>query len=466
MTAASPVRHSIAARLTLGLVLISLAVFPAVGAFLYWALARQLETAERHEIEGKVNVVRHFLDEVRQPSDLSGLHHHLDDMLIGHERLRIWLVSDDGTLLYGGAKRPRTQDDAGDLVVWREDGVRLRGQSVDLQPGPVIPRVELLIGYDSRERYLLLADYRRTILAVCGVGLLLTIVLSVGVTRRGLRPIVRLSREASALTPDALAVRLDSNGIAMELGTLVDSFNRVLDRVETAYRQLEAFNADVAHELRTPLATAVTGLEIALARPRTNEELREALDESLHSLREIARMVNDMLFLARADRNLPLDDAQEIEVGRQSRIAAEALLPALSQRNLQLVVSGTAWASANPALVQRAVANLVANATRFALDGSTITLAIDQAGPWVRVAVRNLGESIPPELLPLVFERFVRGDASRSGEAHHGLGLAIVRAVARLHGGATFASSKEGVTEVGFSLPGIDFVDPITGSPR
>lgn len=450
-------RYSLAARLTLGLVLVAVLVIPAVGSILYWALARQLEAAEVKEVQGMVEVVRHVLDKAQGPEDLAGLRQHLDDMLIGHERLRIWVISAEGTLLYGGPSLPKTQIVDGILTVWREDGVPLRGHSVTLDVGSLVPRANLLAGYDSRERYRLLADYRQVTLTVSAIGLLFTVALSVAVNRRGLRPIVRLSQEAAALTPDNLSMRLDSQGIAYELGALVDAFNRALGRVEAAYHQLDAFNADVAHELRTPLASAVIGIEVALARPRSSEELTQSLRETLEGLTSMSSMVNDMLFLARADRDAPLDGAEEIELARHSQIAAAGLSGTLSERDQALVVTGSAWASANPALVQRAVANLVANAIRFAPVGSIIEVDVDQRGPWVYLTVRNHGETIAASLLPRMFERLVRGDAARSGESHHGLGLAIVHAVARLHGGATFARSADGVTEVGFSLPAVKY---------
>lgn len=453
-------RHSLAARLTLGLALISLVVFPVVGSLLYRTLARQMATAEQQEIEGKADIVRHFLEEVRQPGDLLSLRHHLDDVLIGHGRLRLWLIAEDGTLLYGGTERPRTQRHGEGLIIWREDGVPLRGEALRLEAGQVVPAGELLIGYDSRERHQWLASYRQAVLAVCGLGLLLTVTLSSWITRRELRPIVRLSREAAALSTDALSERLSAHGIAVELRVLVDSFNRVLDRVEMTYRQLESFNADVAHELRTPLATLVTGLEVTLARRRANEEMKEALQESLEGLNEMAGMVNDMLFLARADRNMALEETEPVDVGEQSEVAARALSGLLSERYQRLQVEGAGRAMANPALLRRAVSNLVANAVRFGASGSTITIAIETTQPRVRVTVRNMGEAIAPEVLPRIFERFVRGDTARSGQSHHGLGLAIVGAVARLHGGETFARSQNGITEIGFTLRAAEGGEP------
>ena len=451
---AASTARSITFRLTMAVGTVGLVVFLAVGALLYWALRHQLEAARAHDVDGKADVVQHFLAEVRRPEGLSDLRHHLDDMLIGDGELRVWLVSRTGEMLYGGPRRPRTQaSDGGRLTIWREDGVALNGVALAVDGSAAIPAAELLIGVDTRADERLLAAYLGALAALCGLGVVAIAVLGAWIARRELAPVRRLSLEAAALRPEALSRRLTHQGVAQELEDLVHSFNRALDRVQAAYDHLEAFSADVAHELRTPIAAMINGAEVALSRPRTVQELRETLGANLESLRELGAMVNDMLFLAQADRGVPAASLEWTELSELAAQVVDYFDAVLEERQQRVEVMGTARALANPALVRRALSNLLGNATRYTAAGDCITIALCPLETAVRISVRNPGPGIRPDQLPRLFERFFRVDAARSrSDEHHGLGLSIVRAVALMHGGQAFARSEHGVTEVGFTI--------------
>jgi two-component system heavy metal sensor histidine kinase CusS len=128
----------------------------------------------------------------------------------------------------------------------------------------------------------------------------------------------------------------------------------------------------------------------------------------------------------------------------------------LEESNLHLRVEGDATLPVDASLVKRAISNLLGNAARFAHPGSTVVVRLGQSGEAdrVQVLVQNDGEPIAEQALPRLFDRFFRGDASRccDAEQHHGLGLAIVAAIARMHDGRTVAQSAEGVTRIGFTL--------------
>jgi two-component system heavy metal sensor histidine kinase CusS len=429
-------------------------VLSAVAVLLLWALERELDRAQQQELDGKVDVVRHFLDEVHQPKDLLQLRHHLDDVLIGDGQMRIWLVTDDGVVIYGGRQRPRTEPLSRSAArVWREDGLPMEGRLVRLAATAVLPSSELIVAVDTREQDRLLANYRRTLAWVCGLGVALMVLLASGLARRALKPVARLSSEAAAISAEDLSVRLSAVD-TVELAPVVTSFNDALDRVAAAYEHLEAFSADVAHELRTPLATLIHATEVTLARPRPATELADVLGAQLEQLRELASMVNDMLFLAKAEHGHGGVEAVDVDLGEQARVVADYFEAALEERRQSLVVQGQARVKGNAALLRRALVNLVGNAIRYTEAGGQIAIALDAVPEGVRVAVRNPGPPIDPQALPRLFDRFYRAEPSRqrTGE-HHGLGLAIVRAVVTMHGGKTFARSAEGATEVGLVLP-------------
>jgi len=375
------------------------------------------------------------------------------------------VVTDGGKPLYGGKTRPRIEAEGnGRWTIWREDGVPLTGKRSRTTATSLMPASELIIGVDTRDAENLLARFRNTMVGLLTVALLLVAGLVTWVTRKELGAVRRLSVEAAAIAPDALSRRLDSKGVAAELHVLAQSFNQTLDRLQAAYEDLESFSANVAHELRTPLAVMISGAEVTLSRSRSAEEFAETLASNLEELRALAAMVNDMLFLAQADRGETRYSRHSVDLAAQALQVVEYFDATLAERRQTARVVGAATTRANPALVRRALVNLLSNAVRYAPEGAMLTIKLVDAERGARVSVINPGLPIDAALLPRLFDRFVRGDAARQrhGE-HHGLGLAIVRAVARLHGGETFVGCEAGLTEVGFSFAAPDEVaeDPI-----
>ena len=447
-------RTSIVGRLTLLLGLVALTVFGAVGTLLHWSLERELLRAERIELEGKADVVQHYIDEVQKPDDLQDLRHHLDDALIGNGSLRVWIVDNGGQALYGGAGAPATRVLAsGALSIVREDGVVLSGLRYVLRPGSAIPSATVLIGLDTRQRKALMRAHDQTTILVCVLGVVVTIGLSILIARRGLAPLRSLSGEAAGIDAGALSQRLSTRSDSRELVPLVDSFNHALDRLEEAYRRLEGFSADVAHELRTPLAILISGTEVALSRDRPVAELQEVLASHLEDLRALASMVNDMLFLARADRGELAENLVPVSLRSEALVVADYLEASLEDGGHILRVDGDVQARVNPPLLRRALVNLVTNAARYTPTGEVIVVRLEAAEGSPRVSVSNPGPPIPKETLRRMFDRFWRSDAARAKSSEgHGLGLAIVRAVALMHGGETFAVSSAGTTTVGFTV--------------
>jgi len=272
----------------------------------------------------------------------------------------------------------------------------------------------------------------------------------------GLSPLHKLVEQTRRVHALRLDRRLDGSEQAEELQPLIAQFNALLDRLDVAYRQMEAFNADVAHELNTPLATLISSCELALRRPRGAEELCDVLASNLEDLQRMAGIVNDMLFLSNAERGLP---ARRARVPRLALLAAEVVEfheAALLEAGLRSKVLGDAAASVDAPLLRRALSNLLGNATRYARPGSCVEVqvrALEQ--DRVELSVTNEGAVLQTEDLLRWFDRFYRADPARSqADRNHGLGLAIVAAIARMHGGEVFADSAQGVTRIGLRIAG------------
>jgi len=448
--------RSISLRLTVALSVIALFVFAAAGVLLHRALARELLQSGHEELRGKIEVVQHFVEEVRPTRDIAALRHRLDDLLIGHKEFRVWLQSSDGTVAYGGVPATMTQrlDAPGHLRIVREDGVPMDAIDATLSDTAPWPALELRVAIDSRPREQLLATYRNAVIVVCVLGVLLSIGLSALATWYDLAPVKRLSIEAAKITPSSLSLRLSDSNVDKELRGLVGTLNTVLDRLESAYRQMEAFNADVAHELRTPLATLISGTQLALAPDTPAQELRAALASNLEDLEQLKALVNDMLFLARADQGDRARDLEQTDLAAEADKMIEYCAPILADSRVEAVREGSASALCNRSLIRRALVNLLSNAIKHTGPEQRIVTRLETAGDRVQVSVFNPGPPIPPHVAARMFDRFFRADEvrARAGESH-GLGLAIVRAIAHMHGGSVFVEPQAGGNCVGMDLP-------------
>jgi two-component system heavy metal sensor histidine kinase CusS len=287
--------------------------------------------------------------------------------------------------------------------------------------------------------------------------------------RRLLQPLRELAAQTRAISPQRLDHRLALADPAEELQPWITQFNALMTRVGQAYAQLEGFNADVAHELRTPIAALMGHVEVALSRERPAAELRETMALVLEELQQMSSLIDDMLFLSHADRGA----RARRSTPRSLRPLAEQVIEyhegVLDEAGVRAEVVGQAQLAVDEALVRRALSNLLANAARYAERGSTVRVTIEMPAvasdcdPRVRFSVENRGAAIDAEVLPRLFDRFFRAELARTAcqQHHHGLGLAIVAAVARMHGGSTFAESTGGVTCIGFELCG----EAVSSSP-
>ena len=372
----------------------------------------------------------------------TSLAHRLDDYLMGHPDLALTLQGPDGALVYErnfptGVADPRT-----------------RRFVVDTAAGTAgTSTIEGILRLDTQVDRELLSVIGLTLVASAIGG---AIVVSAGgylLVRMGLRPVQQLVDQTRALTASTLHRKLDGASQPTELSPLVEQFNRLLERLDGAYEQLESFNADVAHELAAPLSTLILSSENALRKSRDIESLREVLRANLEDLHRLAGIVRDMLFLSQADRGALARRAPVESLARVARLVADFHEAGAGDAGLAIAVHGDAAGDLDVALIQRALSNLLGNALRFARPESTIGICIQARGEWIDLTVRNEGPAVAAEHLARLFDRFYREDLARAeADQHHGLGLAIVAAIARMHGGRTQAASDQAGTRIGLVL--------------
>ena len=284
--------------------------------------------------------------------------------------------------------------------------------------------------------------------------MVLAALLGFWVARIGLKPLGKLSDEAQKLAPPKLSGRLQLSPLPPELSQFVNSFNATLDRVEQAYSRLGSFNADVAHELRSPLTNLIGQTQVALTRGRSAEQYFEVLQSNLEELERLRSIINDMLFLASADQGSKATKLIESSLADEVATTLDYLDFILEDAQVEVRVHGDALVQIEKAHLRRALINLLSNAVQHTAPGQVIDVQIEIQEQQVAIGVTNPGEAIASEHLPRLFERFYRVDASRSNSgANHGLGLAIVKAIALMHGGDVFVRSEGGGNTFGITLP-------------
>jgi len=456
-------RRSITTRLVVMFALAALATFALIGAALYNVLGHELTRHQDDDLNTNLQNIRYSIERIGDAERWARVQAKMDTLTPADGRVRFWVLSDDPRFQYGKGldefERIYQDADGRGTISLPQHGHSYRTLAMRIAPLAQRPAVRLIVGVDVGPFGQTLRAFLIALALLSLSAVLLVMLLGYWIARVGLQPLQRLSNEAQALRPNALSQRLQGAQLPVELSDLANAFNGALDRLEGAYQQLEAFNADVAHELRTPLANLIGGTQVALARPRGAPELRDALQSNLEELERLRSIINDMLFLARADQGEAAIGLAEVVVAQEVEKTIEFFEFVLDESGTTVQIDGEAQARAtiNVALFRRALSNLLQNAIEHSVPGSRLAVRIAQQADAVWVSVSNPGATIAAAHLPRLFDRFYRVDASRHDDGTHrghGLGLAIVKAVANMHGGAVSAMSAGGMTTVAFSVPG------------
>lgn len=410
-----------------------------VCAVVYGVTRWSFQLKQEEEFERHSDLVRHVVAETRAPPNPDALRHKLDDYFQTHPDIQVVLSAGDREIYRSKRPGPHGQSISKSLGL---DGLTFEEKPVQLQ-----------LQIDSSSDDLLLQRLAWTLIAAAGLGSLGVALSGFLIVRRGLRPLKQLAAQTAAIGPNKPGARIDPVSYASEVQPWIGQFNALLNRVESAYAQLEAFNADVAHELRTPLANMMAQVEIELAQVRPVEALREAMSSQLEEAQRLSTIVTDMLFLSKADRGAQARRGSAVGMAAEVAAVGEFHEAELDAALLSLRIDGDAIVQVDAGLLRRAVSNLLSNAIRYAKPNSLVCVVIEHRDKMVHLAVVNRGDTIDATALPRLFERFYRADIARSSSSsHHGLGLSIVAAIARMHGGNPFAESSKGVTRIGFTL--------------
>ena len=240
-----------------------------------------------------------------------------------------------------------------------------------------------------------------------------------------------------------------------ELIDLATAFNDMLARLEGSFRRLSDFSSDLAHELRTPVSNLMTQTQVALSQARSADKYREVLYSNLEEYDRLARMIADMLFLAKADNGLIVPSSEMVDLAAETHGLFDFYGALAEEQGVGLALSGAGVIRGDRLMIRRALSNLLSNAIRHTPRDASVTVHIERRdSSEIRLTVQNPGENIEPEHLPRLFDRFYRVDPSRHKASEGaGLGLAITKSIAEAHQGTIQAYSSNGSTRFAITFP-------------
>lgn len=341
-------------------------------------------------------------------------------------------------------------------TIWKADDgriYRLLLASIPLPPSAAVAQgtssVLVAFAYDMTQTRQLIAHELEIFVATLLIGALLASALGVWMARRIVAGPMRLAAAANRISARPMSERLSVESTPTELVESTHAFNRMLDRLEGAFKRLSEFSSDLAHDLRTPINNLLGEAQVALARPRTAEEYRAVLESAVEDYERISRLIENMLFLARADDPQAAIHRRALEL-RPLLERGRGYFEVLAEERgvgLEIELQGSpqhVWA--DETMFLRALGNLLSNALRYAPGGTVVIVAANvHDGGGCTLEVSNDGPPIAPQHQARIFERSFRVDESRAGSASNsGLGLAIVKSIMDLHGGTASVISGPG----------------------
>lgn len=451
-------RLSLTARLSLMFMLAVTGVLAAAGLFFNQLSQHHFNELDSHTLEEKVHASRGILGGLQDLAQFERLQPQLQALLGGHSELVAYIFDDSGRLYPRREEAPQISPTLRQLALQedgelQEDGRIWRSKAGRMEVAGQSLTVLLMLDVTVHRAFLhSLGGWLWGALVLCA---LVSGLLGWVLVRSGLRPLREVTQVATSVSARSLTERIPLESAPAELEQLVLAVNAMLTRLEEAFVRLSNFSADIAHELRTPLSNLMTHTEVVLSRGRCVEDYQENLYSNLEELQRMSRMIDDMLFLAKADNGLIVPERQRIDLHALCATLLEFYQLAAEERGIRLELSGQGSLLGEPRMLHRALSNLLSNALRYTPDGEAIRVQIAGDGDSVRLSITNPGETIAAEHRERVFDRFYRADPARreGSPSNAGLGLAIARSIVEAHQGHIHCDSEQGWTRFTLEFP-------------
>lgn len=455
-------RISLTARLSLLFMLAVTAVLVLAGLSFNHLSQHHFLQLDRQTLAEKLSATRNILGQLDDLQQFDRLRPQLRTLLGAHRDITALILDAAGQPLFaepGPLPVPAALANSTSTEVWQwqHHDHYFRGLSAAVTvPADSAPlRVILLL--DSTPHMHFFSAVQRWFWMALVLSALFSAGLGWLVARRGLLPLRQVTAVAASISAASLQERIPLAAVPLELQQLAASFNAMLARLDDAFMRLSNFSADIAHELRTPLSNLMTQTEVVLAQPRDSEAYQETLYANLDDCKRMARMIDDMLFLAKADNGLIVLEQQPVALDVEVEKLFEYYRLLADERGIRLQLHGHAVVRGDVLMLHRALSNLLSNALRYTPAGASIQVELEQNANGSALRLSNPGPTIAGEHLERLFDRFYRADpARREGSPHNaGLGLAITRSIIHAHQGQIHCTSVAGKTTFCVQFPAV-----------
>jgi len=456
-------------RVTALFALIACLVVSGLGMYLYSSVKHALEIRADYTLIGRVEHFRNLLHDLYTVEQMEQRPALFESMLGNEEDVRIFRRQGEVPFIHVNPANltppllTPTPVDTPLMIAslhngMSANGVRVRWISALAEVGDHRDTVEIIAAYVMTQEASMLSAYLWRVVGAVALAVLLTTLLGFVILKHGLKPLTEMSKRAAEITPTNLAARLREDDIPPELHSLASAFNAMLERLDTGFENLSQFSSDLAHEIRTPVNILMGQTLVTLGQTRNPEEYIQVLESNQEELTRLSRIIENILFLAHADHAALTVETQPLDHTEELQKIAEYFEGMGEERNIHFEVNASGMGNANLVMWRRAVSNLVVNAVRYAQPGTSIHLSAHADQHGATVVVENHGNPIAQEEMERMFDRFYRGDKSRSEYTESsGLGLAIVKAIMALHGGnATVSCSADGLIRFSLYFPAAD----------
>lgn len=450
-------RMTLTARLTVLYTLVAAAVLLGLGVLVAWSTHLHFIDLDRDYLLDKVHLIQKTVDEASNPADLSSK---LNELLNSHQGLFI-SITRGNEQLFGKSSitfpaELSARSTADQPMDWVDGGRQLRGMSTELSAAQM-PRgtagpgqsMRLTLALDTQHHTHFIQMLRQQLAVYVVLATLLSGLLGWWAARSGLAPLRAMKERALKVTAHKLDERMPIDAVPVEMAELAHSLNTMLERLQQDFAKLMEFSSDIAHELRTPISNLLTQTQVTLSQHRDPDTYRDILASNAEEFQRLARMVSDMLFLAKTDHGIQLPNREDVALEEEVKSLLDFYDAVAEDKELRLRVVGAGSVVGDRLMIRRAISNLLSNALRHAHSGTDVALTVEPQGDSTNLCVTNTGDPIEAADLPRLFDRFYRVDKARAHPSSDGagLGLAITKAIMLAHGGSVAVTSVAGKTQ-------------------
>ncbi|MFA2969624.1 heavy metal sensor histidine kinase [Acinetobacter pittii] len=442
--------NAISFRIAIIFTLSTVVILMIMGLVIHQLVMHHFETQDRTQLEGKIQLLHNLLEQ--NPSNSQDLNLYLKDALVGHHDLIVQIERPTGQIIFSSApaiinSQSLIKSKYNPWIEWKIENKTYRGfiYNKASDQNNNISTAQIIVGVDTSEHIHFLNEFRRQLLYIGIIGTICLMLLGWFAAWRGLRPVQKMAKVAEGISAQHLSERLEVDNTPTELKSLAIAFNDMLDRLETAVGKLSDFSSDLAHEMRTPINNLMTQTQVCLSRTRDITTYQEILFSNLEEFERLARMVSDMLFLAKAEHGLHRANLQRVNLVKEVSTLFDFYDAIAAEKGMSLEQTGQGYVEGDPSMLRRALSNLLSNAIKYGKSDSIIKINCQQNNDATVLTIENESSPLSQEQLTRLFDRFYRTDASRQRvEEGTGLGLAITKSILDVHGATIQANYDDG----------------------